>query len=138
MVEATKARCPHCARRFDRGALGIVKASTVRVAAGETDEVYRSVDDLPPDLRHQLQRAINGPEAETILIADEKGREQIFAVIEGLPPDVQEKVRAVLRLRGNASPRSRAMRLTLLLAVIVFVFLVAWWIWFSAFSASPR
>lgn len=139
MVEATKTRCPHCERRFDRGALGLVKTSTVRIAAGETDQVYRSVDDLPPDLRRQLQRAINSPEAETILIADEKGREQIFAVIEGLPPEVQEKVRAVLRIRGNASPlHSTAVRAALVLVALVFVMLVVWWVWVSASSVAPR
>ena len=130
MLEATETRCPQCGQRFDRSGLGIVKASSVRVAAGETDRIYNSLDDLPSDLRRQLQRALNGPESETILIADEKGREQVFAVIEGLPPDVQKRVRAALRVPGSAAPfASSAVRAALVLMAVIVVLLVVSWIW---------
>jgi hypothetical protein len=139
MLEAAEVRCPQCGQRFNRGTLGIVKASSVRVAAGETDEVYSSLDDLPADLRRQLQRALNGPESETILIADEKGREHVFSVIEGLPPDIRKRVLAVLRIRGSAAPlHSTAVRAALVLVAVVFVMLVVWWVWISASSVSPR
>ena len=136
MLEATATRCPQCGQRFDRSALGIVKASSVRVAAGQTDRIYNSLDDLPADLRRQLQRALNGPESETILIADEKGREQVFAVIEGLPPDVQKRVRAALRIPSSAAPfASTAVRAALVVVAVAFVMFVVWWVWVSA---SPR
>lgn len=130
MVEAARTRCRHCGRRLDRNAVGLVKTSTVRVAVGESDRVYRSVEDLPPALRRKMEQAIGSPDTETILIADEKGREQIFGVIQSLPPEVQKRVLAALRMPAGTAPfRSATARALLLLAVLAALLLSIWWIW---------
>jgi hypothetical protein len=130
LAEAARTRCRHCGRRLDRNLIGLVKTSSVRIAVGDSDQVYASIEALPPDLRKKLQQAIGDPDTETILIADEKGREQIFEVIQGLPPDVQKRALSALRLPAAGAPfwsaTTRALLLFFFLAVLM---LAIWWIW---------
>ena len=84
--------------------VGVVKTSQVRVAAGEEDRVFRSMDELPPELRKQLRRALNGPLTDTIVIADAAGRQRIFEAIRGLPPHLQKKVMSAIQVTEPARP----------------------------------
>lgn len=77
--------CEECAREEIGLASGVMKTSTIVVAAGETTGVYRSLKELPPELQRKLRRATNGANAGTILIADKRGREEIARVIRKLP-----------------------------------------------------
>ena len=130
-AEPTPARCPYCGRRLRTAPAGVVKTSTVRVAAGDEDRVYYSLDEVPPEVRRKIQQALQGPDAETIVIADERGREQIFQVIRGLPPHVQKKVLAAIRLaEPPANPLSRNARLYLLGAALSLLAFFIWWIWY--------
>ena len=132
LVDVARTRCQQCGRRLDRAALGLVRTSSVRVAAGDSDQVFQSVEDLPPSLRRQLQQAISGPDAETIVIADERGREQLFQVINGLPPQVQKKVLASIRLAAPPSSPIKQVtlrRLLLLLAGLAVLALLLFWVW---------
>ena len=107
--------------------VGVVKTSQVRVAAGEEDRVFRSLDDLPPELRRQLRRALNGPLMDTIVIADPAGRQRIFEEIRGLPPHLQKKVMSAIQVTEKPSrpPLSRWVKVVvgaiLLLALAVLV-----------------
>ena len=49
----------------------------VRVASSQGDRIYRSLDELPADLRDQARHALEGANAETILIADPESYERI-------------------------------------------------------------
>ncbi|MBI3694016.1 MAG: hypothetical protein HY238_04130 [Acidobacteria bacterium] len=132
MLEAARQRCPRCGRPFDRSAIGLVKTSSVLVASGEGDQVYHTLEDLPPELRDKLQKALSAPEAETIILADEQGRDQIFQVIRSLPPDLQNRVLSALRLAGPTEPQAspgRPWKLSLLLAGAALLAVLLWWIW---------
>jgi len=63
----------------------IHKTSTVIVAAGDGTSVFRSVDEVPPELRRRLVKATSSPEAVTILIADENGRKEILRSLQVEP-----------------------------------------------------
>jgi hypothetical protein len=93
-LAAARHRCPHCGAGLNRPSTGLVKTSSIRVAAGERDQLYRSIEELPPELRRKLRQAISGPQAETIIIADQRGRDEIFPVITGQAPEQQKKARA--------------------------------------------
>jgi len=111
---------------------GVVRTSAVRVAAGDTDRVYRSVEELPPEMRRKLQKALHGPNADTFVIADERGREQLYRVIGGLPSYLQKKVMAAFRVAEDvpASPRlSRRARGGLVLAALALLFTFLWLVW---------
>ena len=74
-----------------------VKTSTIFISVGEKTQVFRSVDDVPPPLRKQLEQSTNGINSATILIADRRGREEILKAIRGLPSSVRS------RLAGTAT-----------------------------------
>ena len=132
MLEAARQRCPHCGWEFDRSAIGLVKTSSVLVASGEGEQVYRTIEDLPPELRDKLQKALSAAEAETIILADEQGRDQIFQVIRSLPTDLQRRVLSALHLAGPTEPQvtpGRSWKLWLLSAGVALLALLLWWIW---------
>lgn len=77
-----------------------VKTSTIFIASGGKTKVFRSVEEVPPELRRKLEESTSGINAATILIADRKGREEIVKALQGLPSGLK------------AGPvRSRAARL---------------------------
>ncbi len=132
MMDAARRRCILCGELFDRTALGLVRTSSVRIAAGESDLLYASVDELPPDLRRRLQRALVNPNSETIVIADEQGRQEIFQVINGLNPDAQKKVLAAVKLAQPLQSPLRAFRtwrVCFAVSGLLVLVLFLWWVW---------
>ncbi|HLG96470.1 MAG TPA: hypothetical protein VKX49_09210 [Bryobacteraceae bacterium] len=69
-----------------------LKSSTIFISVGNKTEVYRSVEDVPPPLRKQLERSTNGIHSATILIADRKGKEEIVRAVRGLPSSLRSRV----------------------------------------------
>lgn len=58
-----------------------IKTATILISTGDGTEVYRSVEELPHELRRKLADATNRPESATILIADQRGREEIAKAV---------------------------------------------------------
>jgi len=73
-------------------AKGSVRSSMILIAAGERLEVYRSLQDVPGELREKLLDATNRSESATILIADKRGREEIAKAVQGLPEAVRLRI----------------------------------------------
>jgi len=63
---------------------GVLKTSTVRISAGETDAVYGSVGEVPAGLRRRLLRSTSSLNSATILIADQRGRQELVRAIQKL------------------------------------------------------
>ena len=61
----------------------------VRVASAQGDRIYRSLDELPADLRDQARLALEGSNAETILIADPESYERIVKSGGATPAELQ-------------------------------------------------
>ena len=83
-----------------------LKSSTIFISVGNRTEVYRSVQDVPPTLRKQLEQSTNGIHSATILIADRKGKEEIVKAVRGLPSSL--RARASSALRDEVAADSRA------------------------------
>jgi len=78
----TEARsCPECGLQLVRNVSGVMKTSSVMIAAGEGPMFYRSVQDVPEPLRTQLIESTHGSNSGTIVIADRAGKDQITQVI---------------------------------------------------------
>jgi hypothetical protein len=60
----------------------VMKTSAVLIAAGGERQVYRSVNEVPADLRKQLQDSTSSRNSATILIADSRGKEEIAKALE--------------------------------------------------------
>ena len=119
--------CPDCHRSFEGatcprcGAVkGIVKTSTILISAGELQNVYRSVEEVPDLLKRQLLRSTSGLNSATIVIADREGRKEIAKAIRNLPTS-----------EDPAEPRSAKLRPKLLHVIgVVLLFTAAALIWF--------
>jgi len=59
-----------------------MKTSAVLIAAGSERHIFRSVSDVPPSLRKQLQECTNSVNSATILIADRRGKEEMAKALE--------------------------------------------------------
>jgi len=81
-----------------------LKSSTIFISVGNKTEVYRSVDDVPPPLRKQLEQSTNGIRSATILIADRKGKEEIVRAVRGLPSGVRSRINSSLRQEESEAP----------------------------------
>jgi len=134
-IETGAECCPHCGKQ--NPAAGLFQTSAVLISAEGTEQVYRSVDEVPPRLRNRLLRSTSGANSETILIADRKGRHEITKVMRKLPGSVQRQLMHSLPgthdsadPQGWLTPSRRkwiaAVVLLLALAVVVFVFLHRW------------
>jgi hypothetical protein len=81
-----------------------LKSSTIFISVGNKTEVYRSVNDVPPPLRKQLEQSTNGIHSATILIADRKGKEEIVRAIRGLPSSLRSRLSVSLRNEAGSEP----------------------------------
>jgi hypothetical protein len=73
-----------------------LKSSTIFISVGNKTEVYRSVNDVPPPLRKQLEQSTSGIHSATILIADRKGKEEIVRAVRGLPSGLRSRLSTTL------------------------------------------
>jgi hypothetical protein len=103
----------------------------ILISAGETDAVYRSVQEVPAALRRQLLKSTNGLNAATILIADRSGREEIARAIQNLPSRLRRRVRKPISNEPPASAAWRShprLKQTIVWLLMVGSALVVWWV----------
>jgi hypothetical protein len=69
-----------------------VKTSTIFIAKSGRTQVFRSVHEVPPGLRKELEESTNSFNSATILIADRRGREEILRALNGLPSTLRTRL----------------------------------------------
>jgi hypothetical protein len=83
---------------------GTLKTSTIFVSRGEQTQVFRSLDELPEEMRRELESSTNGFNSATILIADRKGREQIRRSLAGLPTPLRTRLAQSMEAATAVAP----------------------------------
>jgi len=86
-----------------------VKTSTIFIAKGGKTHVYRSVDEVPPRLRKELEESTNSFNSATILIADRRGREEILRALNGLPSGLRTRLASSLASKPIPTPTFRTL-----------------------------
>lgn len=84
--------CPHCAEPNAGETGGVLKTSTILISADQTDAVFRSIQEVPENLRKRLLDSTTNLNATTILIADRRGKEEISKAIRKLPGGNQRRL----------------------------------------------
>jgi hypothetical protein len=79
-----------------------VKTSTIFISKGGKTQVYRSVNEVPPRLRKQLEESTNSFNSATILIADRRGREEIVRALNGMPSSLRTRLASSLAQPGTS------------------------------------
>ncbi len=127
----SRARCPRCGEANPRAG-GTFQTSSVLISSGGKEQVYRSMDEVPPPLRTRLLKSTNGANSATILIADRRGRREIARAMRNLPGTAH---RRLLRAMGGdedgpgwlawlTPARRKAILAVLLLLTVAAVLLV--------------
>lgn len=87
------------------------KSSTIFIATQDETRVFRSVREVPPELRKRLEETTTGANSATILIADKRGREELVRALQGLPSEVQSRLASTLRAnqkrQASLNPRRK-------------------------------
>lgn len=66
----------------------------VVIALEDRQEVYASIDAVPPDLRKRLLKSTAGDDAATILIADRAGRDAVLGSLRAKLASQRRRARA--------------------------------------------
>ncbi len=86
-----------------------LRTSTILIATEGRTRIYRSRAEMPPELRQKLQKALNSGTAGTVLIADQRGRDEILKLLRGEPSALRGAPGSVRRrIKTDASPVVRA------------------------------
>jgi hypothetical protein len=85
------------------------RCSTILIATGDSLKVYQSLEEVPARLRERLVATTRGGNCATILIADQKGREEIRKAVQQSGADDHARLTQAL-LSGGARPRLSTSR----------------------------
>jgi hypothetical protein len=87
------------------------KTSTIFIATGNDTKVYRSVEEVPANLRRKLLESTQGLNSATILIADKRGREELVRALQGRPSDLECRIVENIRSRKKEAAAKPAVTL---------------------------
>jgi len=84
------------------------KSATIFIASGSRTRVYRSVEDVPIELRRKLIETTKSINSATILIADKRGREELVRALQGQRSDIRCRFVDSMRAKQPTVERPRA------------------------------
>lgn len=113
----------------------VLKTSTVRVATREVDQAFPSLEEVPEPLRARVKEAVEGPEAEVLLIASQEVYEHLTSTKRKKMVEPREEknlsaVEAVLPMAHRKGVR-REVSVPALMALFsgAMLLVVLFWIW---------
>ncbi len=95
---------------------GSVRTSSILIALEGETRAYRTLDELPEELRLKLLESTSGPDAATILITDRAGSREVLRALQGKPSRLDSL--RMLSLAGAARTPEKPKR-----------YAVSWRIW---------
>ena len=87
------------------------RVSTIVVGESDRTRIFHSIEEMPKDLRKRLQQVIASENSATLLIADERGREEIMHKLEGGDSPLESRlIESIIRQRHGLDPKPIRMR----------------------------
>lgn len=86
------------------------RTSTILIATDGKTRLYKSRSEMKPALRRSLQQTLNSSMSATILIADQRGRDEILKLLRGEESALRgasSNMRRRLRSEARAAVRTR-------------------------------
>jgi hypothetical protein len=80
------------------------KTRTVRIATGDGDRVYHSIEDVPAELRKVVNETLEGPNSETVLIANQEAYERLSQQFRELPAGLRQAAGEAAERPARVSP----------------------------------
>ncbi len=106
----------------------VLKTSSVRIATRDQDRVYRSIQDAPPELRERIKEVLQGPDSETIFIANQEAYDRLFKTSKEAPANFRnvemEADRGENEIERHLTPSARRV-----LAAMFSAIGALWLIW---------
>ena len=106
----------------------VLRTSSVRIATRDQDRVYRSIQDAPPELRERIKEVLQGPDSETIFIANQEAYDRLFKTSKEAPPNFRnvemEADRRENEIQRHLTPSARRV-----LAAMFSAIGALWLIW---------
>lgn len=113
----------------------IEKCSTIFIAAGDRIEIFHSLEEVPEELREKLLETTRGAGAATILIADQRGREEILRAARTSASEFERRWAAMMAAPRAAVPErtrlpkglwARRLALAAVLGGLLWAAVLAW------------
>lgn len=85
------------------------KTSTILVSTGKKKKtrVFRSMEEIPANLRDKLHANISGPNSRTLIVADRRGREYLIRTLKRATRRVSSGAQRPARAAKSAAVRDR-------------------------------
>jgi hypothetical protein len=81
------------------------RVSTIVVGESDRTRVFHSLEEMPKDLRKRLQQVIASENSATLLIADERGRQEIMHKLEGGQSPLESRlIESIIKQRNGLEP----------------------------------
>jgi hypothetical protein len=104
------------------------KTRTVRIATDEGDRTYHSIEDVPTELRQVVKTTLEGPNSQTVLIANQEAYERLNEQFRELPAGLESFVRSAAEHREDkGAQRLWKWAVGSALSLLLLLWLV--WVW---------
>jgi len=88
------------------------RVSTIVVGESDRTRVFHSLEEMPAELRKRLQKVVSSESSATLLIADERGRQEIMHKLEGGDSPLDSRlIESIIQQRRGLETPSQKIRI---------------------------
>lgn len=109
----------------------VLKTSTVRVATREGDQAFPSLEEVPEPLRERVREAVEGPDAEVLLIASQEVYDHLTTRRQKKAEEPEEQAVEAVVPPAHRPRLQREISVPALMALFsgAMLLVVLFWIW---------
>ena len=88
------------------------RVSTIVIGESDRTRVFHSMDEMPAELRKRLQKVVASESSATLLIADERGRQEIMHKLDGGESPLNSRlIESIIRQRRGLEVPPQKIRM---------------------------